>query len=102
MPEEHVKGRIFSIVRVFKPWRSLPEGDRESLPDGSIFPNRTYFFKYNFTGLQDGSGGKKVRGLLPRWFDLLSSGKTPSLGFSSLFCYGTTGQVPGITVNCIE
>lgn len=53
-------------------------------------------------GLQDGSGGKKVYGLLSRWLDLLSSGKTPSVGFPPLFCYATPGQVPGITVNCIE
>lgn len=49
-------------------------------------------------GLQAGSGGRKVCGLLSRWFDLLSSGKTPNLEFSSLFCSATPGQVPRITL----
>ena len=66
MPGEHVKVRIFLIVRVFNPWPSLTEGDGESLSKGSIFPNHTYFFKYNFMGLQGESGGKKVDGLLSR------------------------------------
>ena len=100
MPGEHFKVRTFLTVRAFNPWPSLPEGDGESPPKGAIFPNHTYFFKYNFMGLQDGSGGKKVYGLLSRWFD--PSGKTLSLGFPSLFCYVTPEQVPGITVNCIE
>lgn len=49
-------------------------------------------------GLQEGSGGKKVCGLLSRWFDLLSSGKATNLDFSSLFCSATRGQVPRISV----
>lgn len=47
---------------------------------------------------QEGSGGEKVYGVLSRWFDLLSSGKTTNLEFSSLFCSATRGQVPRITV----
>lgn len=101
MPGEHIKLRIFLVVRVFNSWPNLSEGDGESLPKGSIFPNHTYFFKYNFMGLQNVSGAKNVYGLLV-WFVLLSSGKTPSLGFPSLFCYAISEQVPGITVNCIE
>lgn len=39
VPGEHIKVRIFLIVRVFNSWPSLPEGDGESLPKGSYFPN---------------------------------------------------------------
>lgn len=49
-------------------------------------------------GLQEGSGRKKVYGLLSGWFDFLSSEKTPNLESSSLFCSVTPGQVPRITV----
>lgn len=48
--------------------------------------------------LQEGAGGKKARGPLSRWFDLLSSGKTLNLELSSLFCSATTGHLPRITV----
>lgn len=43
-----------------------------------------------------------VHGLLSGWFDFISSGKIPSLGFPSLFCSATLKQVPGIAVNCVE
>lgn len=102
VPGEHIKVRIFLIVRVFNPWLSLQGGDGESLPKGSIFPSHRYIFKYNFLDLQDRSEGTKVYGLLSRCFDLLFSGKTLSLVFFSVFCYAVPWQVPGITVDCIE